>query len=102
MDLDKPSWSILKLPNETLIRIVEMCDMQDKRSLERLDRLQRAYRDEEIDAMWDPQGRRSLLALSETCKRFRTISCPLLFSVRNLKISKHDREEADMMCSRLR
>jgi len=81
MDLDKPSWSILKLPNELLGRIVELCDIQDKVTEQRLDRLRNTELGEHLDEISSEYGR-SLDPLSLTCERIRSLAAPFLFSVR--------------------
>lgn len=81
MDLNKPSWSLLKLPNEILGSIVELCDIQDKVTNERLTRLGYTEIGEHLEE-FGAEYERSLDPLSLTCERIRSLAAPFLFSVR--------------------
>lgn len=73
-------WTLLKLPNEIITRIVKDCDLQDKLFKERLEQVERLENGNGIIRDWIDVTP-SLSALSQTCKVVRTLCCPLLFSV---------------------
>ena len=104
MDLDKPSWSILKLPNEVLGRIVELVDIQDKVTEQRIERLRETEIGERLGELMEYE--RSLGPLSLTCERIRSLAAPFLFSVHTRNLShitlSHATELIQLLCAVVR
>jgi len=79
---DKPSWSLLELPTELLVKIVSCCYRQDRQNRSRMSALVARDVDSGIISPWETKGG-SLANFSLTCKRVRALCCPHLFSVRS-------------------